>query len=248
MQSSTIESIREVADAVAPPVVQETIPISNKKTNHYVVYIEHCELADKHERNIGLKLCGIVDRLVPGQTIGSQFYNGVWSIWLRSQDARDKIGTIKQIDIDNAKIQLHVSYPINKLIPNEKVLFKDIPFWVPNESLIEFLNLQPGIIVKSGVTYVQFRDDSNNLTPFLSGDRMVYVKGNISKALPDSVLIDYNRCRVIHKSQDISCARCRKVIPPWIQKFVRHIITLTRMRLLSSVLPSMCYAITIPRI
>ena len=89
--------------------------------------------------------------------------------------AREYMTTVKVIDIKCRSIDIHDIYPTSKAIPNEKLVFKDIPFSVNDEEIIKFLNNQPGIIVKSGVIAARIRDNENKLTPFYSGDKFVYV-------------------------------------------------------------------------
>ncbi len=175
---------------------------------HYV-YIINSELTDQRGKLTGLNLCEILNDIVPGQPIGSQQYNGVWTIMLRSAAAREHLINMKSITMDNVKIELFANYPTSKPVTNEKVLFKDLPFWVKDDTIIDFLGSQPDIIVKSGVISARLRDYNNNLTPFYSGDRFVFVRGKFSPALHQTALIEYNTCRVWHKSQELACKRCR---------------------------------------
>lgn len=191
-----------VAPSISLPVHRQKIPLA--------IYVQHRDLVEQRGRNTGLTLCNAIDRIRPDSTLGSQFYNGVWSIWLKSQDAYSDLSKVKQFELDGITISLHDGYPIFRHLPNEKVLFKDLPFWVNNDDIIDYLNNQPGIEVKSAVHYATFRDHQNKLTPYLSGDRFVYIKGNIPQALPDRIILDYNTCRVSHKTQELVCARCRK--------------------------------------
>ena len=109
------------------------------------------------------------------------------------------------------KIDVHDIYPISTSIPNKKIEFKDIPLSVNGKEILEFLNDQPGIVVKSGVIASRIRDNENKLTPFYTGDRFVYVKGLFSPALHNIELIDHNKCRIWHKSQGVACMRCRQI-------------------------------------
>lgn len=192
------------------PSVDASATLPERRQLPLALYVEHRELPDQRGRNTGLRLCNAIDKIRPDSTLGAQLYNGVWSIWLKSQDAYTQLHTIKLLDFDNFQISLHEKYPIYRNVPNEKVLFKDLPFWVANEDIVDYLKKQPGIQIKSGVQFAHFRDDQNKLSPYLSGDRFIYVKGNIKQALPDTITLDYNRCRVSHKTQEQVCARCRK--------------------------------------
>ena len=96
-------------------------------------------------------------------------------------------------------------------VPNEKIVLKDIPVWVPDSDVIQFLNNQQGIIVKSGVITARFRDQNNKLTPYFTGDRFVFVKRKMTKALHHSALINYAKCLIWHTSQEVACRRCRHI-------------------------------------
>ena len=118
------------------------------------------------------------DQHVPGQVIGTQFFNGIWSIWLRSVDARlSLIKNVNHLHVNNLDVPLHNTYPIAKNVPNENILFRDIPIGVSDDVIMGFLHSQPVIIVKTGVIPARLRDHENKLTAFLSGDRFVYVRG-----------------------------------------------------------------------
>ena len=58
---------------------------------------------------------------------------------------------VKVIEVYGRNIEIHDIYPTAKSIPNEMVVFKDIPLSVNDNKIIEFLNEQPRIVVKSGV-------------------------------------------------------------------------------------------------
>ena len=173
------------------------------------IYIINSELPSQQGKLTGLNLCEIINDIVPGQPIGSQHYNGVWTISLRSTKARDHLDALKYIEYDNVRIELFANYPTSKPVPNEKIIFKDLPFWVKDQEILDFLGTKEGITVKSGVISARLRDRNNQLTQFYSGDRFVFVKGNFSPALHPTALIDYNTSRVWHKSQELMCRRCR---------------------------------------
>ena len=152
------------------------------------IYILHTELPDQRGKLTGLNLCELIDELVPGQVMGSQHINGIWSIWIKSKTALVRLEEIKTVIYDNIQIEMHIRYPNTKPTPNEKIVFKDLPPWVSDQEILTYLRKQPGIIVKSGVISARFRDTQNKLTPFFSGDRFVFVKGNLTQALHTTVI------------------------------------------------------------
>ena len=123
---------------------------------------------------------------------------GVWYVWLRSIRVKCYLaGKIRDLEIDGIG---------SKPIPNEKIVLRDLR----NNAIQEFLKDQPGISVKSVVMFSCIRDNENKLTPFCTGDRFVYARGNIANAIHTTALIDQNKCRVWHKTQETACTRCRK--------------------------------------
>ena len=160
---------------------------------------------------MGLNLCELLESIIPGQVMGSQHFNGIWSIWIKTKEARQHLAELGSIEINNIRIELFTTCPKMTPVPNEKIVLKDIPVWVPDSDVIQFLNNQQGIIVKSGVITARFRDQNNKLTPYFTGDRFVFVKGKMTKALHHSALINYAKCRIWHKSQELACRRCRHI-------------------------------------
>ena len=176
------------------------------------IYIKNSDLPNQAGKNTHLNLCHIFNQHVPDQTIGAQLVHGVWSIWIKDTRARDYlINKVKLIELEGRPIEIYDLYPTAKAIPNEKIVFKDLPPAVDDATIINYLNDQPGIIVKSGVIWARIRDDNNKLTSLYSGDRFVFVKGLFSPALPVTALLDYNRARIWHKSQEKACLRCRQI-------------------------------------
>ena len=106
-------------------------------------------------------------------------------------------------------IEIHDIYPTHKSIPNEMIVYKDIPLSVNDNDIIEFVNDQPGIVIKSMVIAAQIRDSNNKLTRFYSGDRYVYVKWHFSPILHNTGLVNHNKCGIWHQSQEMACLRYR---------------------------------------
>ena len=107
---------------------------------------------------------------------------------------------------------IHIPYPNQYQM--RKYYSEILPQYVSYNAILEFLNDHPGIHVKSGIIFSRLRDSENTLTPYCSGDRFVYVRGNMSQAIYSTALIEHNKCRVWHKSQETACARCRNLITP----------------------------------
>ena len=59
------------------------------------------------------------------------------------------------------------------------------------------------------IIHAKLRNQQRELTPFLSGERFVYIKAELTRALPSVVNINHNKCRIFHPSLENSCSRCR---------------------------------------
>ena len=66
-------------------------------------------------------------------------------------------------------------------------------------------------MAKTGIIAGRLRDKNNKLTQYLSGDRIVYVKGNFSPVLHTFANINNNKCKIWHQSQQMACQRCRRL-------------------------------------
>ena len=49
----------------------------------------------------------------------------------------------------------------------------------------------------------------SELTPYLSGDRFLYIRGDFRRVLPSLISINNYKCRVLHHSQALACNNCR---------------------------------------
>ena len=78
-------------------------------------------------------------------------------------------------NVKQHKAEIHDVYPTSKSFPDEKIIFRDLPIDVGYDYILDYLDAQPGIKVKSIVIHAKLRDSRNNLTRFYSGERFVYV-------------------------------------------------------------------------
>ena len=84
------------------------------------LYVKHSKLFIKKRTNIQLCLCPLCDQHVPSQVIGTQFYNGIWSIWLGSSEARSTlISKVNHLHVNNRDVAIYSTYPLAKNVPNE---------------------------------------------------------------------------------------------------------------------------------
>ena len=70
-----------------------------------------------------------------------------------------------------------------------------------DKDILDFIGVQLGLITKSGVIPGRLRDSAGRLTPFFSGERLVYVKGKFSQSLHNTANISNYKCHVWHKTK-----------------------------------------------
>ena len=174
------------------------------------VYVKHMDLPDIDIRHLPLILCDAANELVRDHVHGALLSNGIWTILLKSHGAKQFL-TDKYLLVRNRKISIYGEYPIiNRRPPTERVLFKDLPFHVSDDDILDYLYRFPDITVHSkNIIPARIRNEKNELTPYLSGDRFLYVRGDIKRVLPSVISINNIKCRVFHRSQELACGRCR---------------------------------------
>ena len=75
--------------------------------------------------------------------------------------------------------------------PTEKVLFLNVPFHVSDDDLLKYMHSLPDMKVQTKrIIPARLRNNKRELTPYLSGDRFLYVKGDFRRIL--SPLISIN--------------------------------------------------------
>ena len=178
------------------------------------VYLKSSDLPDPDDKYNALNICVSADVLVPNQVNGAQGLDGVWSVWLKSQNARKYlIETAKEITLKKRRRTIYDEYPtVSRKLFTEKVIFKDLPFDVCNQDILDYLYSQPGIQIKTrDVIASRMRNEHGDLKPFYSGDRFVYVNNVFKQVLPAVADRDHYRCRILHRSQDKACKWCRHI-------------------------------------
>ena len=85
-------------------------------------YIQHSDLPRvKNNYNYAaLDLCEVCEQHVPGQILGAQCHNSVWSVITRSDRAISyMVNTLKGVNINNTKVETNIlpvkQYPTKKL-------------------------------------------------------------------------------------------------------------------------------------
>ena len=176
------------------------------------VYIKHSDLPEIDIKQLPLILCEAVNEIIPGNVNGAQLISGIWSVWLVSLEAKNYLieGNFS-LTIGNHRIFIYGEYPvIVRRPPTEKVLFKNVPFHVSDDELLKYMYSSPDMYVHTKrIIPARLRNKKRELTPYLSGDRFLYVRGDFRRVLPSMISISNHKCRVIHQSQELACRRYR---------------------------------------
>ena len=109
------------------------------------LYVKNCDLPSRPVNEMAVDLCELCTHVTPGQIIGAEMYREIWSIYLKTTEARDKLIDAKVLKRNNYCIELHSTYPTSKNIPNEKIVFRDLPMGVSDRIILDYLKMQPGV-------------------------------------------------------------------------------------------------------
>ena len=156
--------------------------------------------------NTLLTLCYAIQKQYPGEVLGAQLVNGYWSVYMRSNNSRAAI-IINGFNINDSKIKVHDNKPfLDSGKGTERVVIKDLPATTPPDRV---LNLPEGhITTRSRVLYAKERIGGEELSPFINGDRIIYINADVSPPLPKETVNCGHHCRIWHPSQKNYCKRC----------------------------------------
>ena len=145
------------------------------------VFLKHGDIAIL-EYNIPLHLCNAINRIAPESAVCAQRMGAYWHLFAIDDESRDAILTVCELSVANTLITECATQPIVRQIPNERIVFKNIPFDVNNDVLKDFLKQHHQIVLKSDIMLVKIRD-GNELTSSYNGDRFAYVCGQFQPSL-----------------------------------------------------------------
>ena len=86
-------------------------------------------------------------------------------------------------------------------------MIKDLPATIPHDRIMTFLLGFPHIKIKSKLILAKERIGGEEISPFINGDRLIYIK-MFPPLLPKETVICGHPCRIWHKSQKKYCKRC----------------------------------------
>ena len=128
----------------------------------------------------------------------AQLIDVIRSVSIKSLRARSYLLEIGFININNNKIDLHDEYPITfQRIYTVKIIFKNLPFHVPDQTLFDYNIFIPSLMLKLKLNiYARLRNEERELTPFESGDRFLYVRTGFKRTMPNVADINHYKCRI----------------------------------------------------
>ena len=91
---------------------------------------------------------------------------------------------------------------------SERLVIKDLPATVHPHVVRDFLKGYPQLKMRSKVIYAKERIGGEEMSPFINGDRFVYVSPDVTPPLPKETVIAGHPCRIWHPSQKNFYKRC----------------------------------------
>ena len=155
-----------------------------------------------------ISLCNLIRSVYPGEVYGAQPLNEFWLIYVRSNRTRTAL-IVSGLNINGVNVQVYDKKPQHLGGKRtERVVIKDLPATLPPEKILTFLKAYPQVVTRSRVLYAKERLGGEEMSPFINGDRLVYVNTDVSPPLPKESVICGHPCRIWHQSQKNFCKRC----------------------------------------
>ena len=171
------------------------------------VYIKDADINIRG--NVIIKLCNIIHSQYPGEIYGAQPLNENWLIYVRCNRTRAAL-IVSGININGVNVQVFDNKPQREGGRTERVLLKDLPGTLPPERIMSFLRAYSQIVPRSRILYAKERLNGEEISPYINGDRLLYVNADVTPPLPKETVICGHKCRIWHQSQKNFCKRCAK--------------------------------------
>ena len=160
--------------------------------------------------NVLIKLCNSIHKNYPGEVYGAQPLNNAWLIYVRSNKTRAAL-IVNGITIEGVHIPIYDDKPqLQGGKRSERVVIKDLPATLPPDRILSFLKGYPHIVPRSRVLYAKERMGGEEMSPYINGDRLIYIRPDVNPPLPKETVIGGHPCRIWHPSQKNFCKRCEK--------------------------------------
>ena len=156
----------------------------------------------------------ICKRIESSKLLGVQRIGMLWRVYIKDKESRATL-LANKLEIRKQSVNVFSNNPLRaKLTDGEtdesvvKVTIKDLPISKGNKGIELFLTSQ-GIKLKSAIGYAKARNDQNELTEWLNGDRYVFVE-KFDDPLPRKTWINDSSVRIFHRDQPSSKPYCTK--------------------------------------
>ena len=171
------------------------------------VYIKDTEV-NNITGNVLLEICFAINQQFPGEIYGAQKINNVWSIYVSNNRIRAAL-IVSGITVQGNRLDVHDDNPLRgESNKSERITIKDLPATLSPTNIMSFLRGFRQLNIKSKVIYAKERMGGDQMSPFINGDRLIYVHPNVSPPLPKETVISGHPCRIWHASQKNYCKRC----------------------------------------
>ena len=158
--------------------------------------------------NTLIKLCNTINKLFPGEIYGAQKVNNIWLLYPRTNRIRAAL-IVSGFCFESKQINVYDDNPLKfDRQKSERLVIKDLPATIPPHMVTAFLKGYPQLKLRSKVIYARERFGGEEMSPFINGDRHVYITPGVSPPLPKETVICGHNCRIWHPSQKNYCKRC----------------------------------------
>ena len=146
--------------------------------------------------NIVIELCREIDKRWIGEALGAQKFYQVWKIYAKSSPTRAAL-IVSGLIVNGKNVNVYDENPNsdnNKL--SERVVIKDLPATLPPDRILSYLRGLHQTHLKSRVLYAKERIGGEEMSPYINGDRIVYIAPNPSPPLSKETIIAGHPCRI----------------------------------------------------
>ena len=156
----------------------------------------------------------ICKRIESCKLLGVQRIGMLWRVYLKDKESRATL-LVNKPEIRKQIVSVFSNNPMRaKLSEGEtdknvvKVTIKHLPISKGNKGIEQFL-ISQGIKLKSAIRYAKARNEQNELTDWLNGDRLEFVE-KFDDPLPRKTWINDSSVRIFHRDQPSMKAHCTK--------------------------------------
>ena len=156
----------------------------------------------------------VCTRIAKESLLGVQRIGMLWRLYLNDKESRVVL-LANKITLRGQTVNVFSNNPMRaKLSDGEtdenvvKITIKDLPISKGNNGIEQYL-ISNGIKLRTKIQYAKARDENNQLTDWLNGDRIVFTE-KFADPLPRKTWINDSSVRIFHRDQPTSRPRCSK--------------------------------------